>query len=958
MLDINTMSDIKTKKDTEVNRIIFGKNDTENIVSIAIEEDGAHIYKSDGTHEIIDYSPWALSNVGYNKSRRLKGNQYYKFITNINIERYNELKEEWDRSKWLPRSLEEGFMLLHGYTYFKGLKTDQISLLSFDIEATTLDPNDELAKVLLISTTYRDRSGKLEKNIFDLKKYKNEMEMIIDWVKYVNRLNPDVMLGHNILGYDLPYLNARSQGLYLGRDQSKVRFDSKVSKKRKDGSQSYDYFNAKIHGREIVDTLFLSINYDIGRSFPSYGLKAIEKHLKLVSDDRIEWNFEKYQTKQYLSWSDEIWAQFIKYCSDDSDSPIKMFDTMIPPFFYLNQSIPKTLQQMVNEATGSQLDAMMIRSYLQDGFSQPVSSKKSEFQGAISMGVPGVYKNVRKVDVASLYPSIMLQYDIYDKQKDPNRHMLKALEYFRAERLKNKDLGAKGSKYHQNLSDSQKVAINSLYGFLGAGFLLYNYPKGAADVTRYGREILQKGVEWATGARLVEEIKNIRNEGKENEEEKYHWILGPKRSDGKGFTLVNVDTDSFSYCVTDGELSPFAKRQLHTFNSYAEYSYSGTGVHILGKSDIKFPAITTIKNGHSIEIYSQSRYFVVTGKHVEGTPEEIADISLPLSYRVSSEQVEQETEQNEISIQEVIEMLSYIPGEGLDYNEWLRILMSVHSQFPGSDGFAAVSSWTGKYCLPNELEQKWKSFRAGGVGIGTLVYFAKEYGYSMTNNNNTTKLVEQHIDRIKPALTPIQKEQVQRTIELFAERRAWELYNQFLLTHNNIDIGYPQQVIEHLKLGYRNKSVSLDTGEIIPGAITVPYYFGDDVVAIEFREEEYNSFTYDGQPGLYHVKPMFEEDNSFGIILPDTLGAISTYLSGTGVSSIYALPHVNATFELPDIDLYCIFEDGVPLQTLETLDKAGVKFVKVRSVAGLRSNMKRRDIEKLAVRGKTLKGVI
>lgn len=566
MLEVNAMTDVKTKKDNEVNRIIFGKNDTENIVNISIEEDGAHIYKSDGSHEVVDYSPWALSNIGYNRSRRLKGNQYYKFITDVSIERYNELKEEWDRSKWLPRSLEEGFMLLNGYTYFKGLKTDQISLLSFDIEATTLDPNDELAKVLLISTTYRNRSGKVEKNIFDLKKYKTEMEMIIDWVKYVNKVDPDVMLGHNILGYDLPYLNTRSQGLYLGRDKSKVRFDSKVSKKRKDGSQSYDYFNAKIHGREIVDTLFLSINYDIGRSFPSYGLKAIEKHLKLVSDDRIDWDFEKYSTKKYLEWSDETWTQFVKYCSDDSDSPIKMFDIMIPPFFYLNQSIPKTLQQMVNEATGSQLDAMMIRSYLQDGFSQPISSKKSEFQGAISMGIPGVYKNVRKVDVASLYPSIMLQYDIYDKQKDPNRHMLKALEYFRAERLKNKELGAKGSKYHQNLSDSQKVAINSLYGFLGAGFLLYNYPKGAAEVTRYGREILQKGVEWATGARLVEEIKNIRNEGKENEEEKYHWILGPKKSEGKGFTLVNVDTDSFSYCGSDGDF----KAELSDLNSLYE----------------------------------------------------------------------------------------------------------------------------------------------------------------------------------------------------------------------------------------------------------------------------------------------------------------------------------------------------------------------------------------------------
>jgi DNA polymerase elongation subunit (family B) len=563
MLDMQ-INTIETKqKSNEVERIIFGKNDTENIVNISIEEDGAYVYKSDGSCEIIDYSPWALSSIGYNKSKRLKGNQYYKFITEISIDRYHELKKEWDRSKWLPRSLEEGFMLLHGFTYFKGLKTENISLLSFDIEATSLDPNDKNAEVILISTTFRGRTGKTEKRIFDIKKYSNEIDMIADWSIYVKKVNPDVLLGHNILGYDLPYLNARAGGLYLGRDNSQVKFDENTSKKRKDGSQSYDYYNAKIHGREIVDTLFLSINYDIGRNFPSYGLKAIEKHLNLVSDDRIVWDFEKHSTKTYKTWEKETWTDFVQYCADDSDSPIKMFDIMIPPFFYLNQSIPKTLQQMVNEATGSQLDAMMIRSYLQDGFSQPMTSKKVEFQGAISMGIPGIYKDVRKVDVASLYPSIMLQYDIYDKNKDPNKHMLKALNYFRTERLKNKALGSKGSIYHQNLSDSQKVAINSLYGFLGAGYLLYNYPKGAADVTRYGRDILQKGVEWATGSKLIQEIKNIKNEGKDNEEEKYHWILGPKTAQGKDFTLVNVDTDSFSYCGSNSDF----KEEIKELNS-------------------------------------------------------------------------------------------------------------------------------------------------------------------------------------------------------------------------------------------------------------------------------------------------------------------------------------------------------------------------------------------------------
>src|SRR5690606_13955399 len=64
----------------EYNKLIFGKNTTEKIVNITIEDDCAYIYKNDGTCEIVEHRPWALSKDYYNGSTRLKGNQYYKYI--------------------------------------------------------------------------------------------------------------------------------------------------------------------------------------------------------------------------------------------------------------------------------------------------------------------------------------------------------------------------------------------------------------------------------------------------------------------------------------------------------------------------------------------------------------------------------------------------------------------------------------------------------------------------------------------------------------------------------------------------------------------------------------------------------------------------------------------------------------------------------------------------------------
>jgi DNA polymerase elongation subunit (family B) len=533
-----------------LNKLIFGKNNTEKIVNVSYDDGLVYLYTADGDKtncEVIEHQAYALTHEDYEGSTKLKGYGYYKYITPILETPYEEVR---GHGIYRPRSAEEGFMLRHGYSYYKGMKVNDVSLLSFDIEAVGFNPFADNAKVLIITNTFRDRNGNVSKKLFSIKDYDSDFKMIEAWCAWVRETDPDILMAHNGFGYDLRYLAARGD-LKLGRDGSLVKFDTKFSKKRKDSQQQYEYHNAHCNGREIVDTMFMSITYDIGRKFPSYGLKRIEEHLGIAPEDRIEWDFKKYPTEEYLSWPKEVWEDFERYARDDADSLILMFDIMAPTLFYVNQSVPKKFQQMVNEATGSQIDSFMIRAYLQDGLALPMSSGAADFEGAISMGIPGVYDNVRKVDVASLYPSIMRQYEIYPKSKDYKKYFLQTIDYFTEERLKNKKIAKDtGDKYYDSLQNAQKIFINSCYGFMGAKYLLFNDPEGAAEVTRHGREILQKGVEWATGHRLEHVVKKVVNKGKPNEKKEYEWILGPKISTGRGYDLVNVDTDSFS--ITNG----------------------------------------------------------------------------------------------------------------------------------------------------------------------------------------------------------------------------------------------------------------------------------------------------------------------------------------------------------------------------------------------------------------------
>lgn len=512
-LSYNTGEEFLIKKDlaekygltnnSTLDDLIFGKNKTNNIVNITVKDNKAWVYtETNGKIEcqVKDYMPWILSStpVGQ-KYKRLIGNQHYKYICHTEYQRYLDYTSKWQKKTWHPRTIEEGYQLLNGYSYFKGMKVDDVSLLSTDIETTGVDWNAEDAQVLLIANTFR-KNGNIQRKLFDVTKYESDAEMISDWCKWVREINPSLIIGHNVLGFDLPYLNARSKyGLDIGRDRSLIRFDEKESKFRKDGSQKYGYYNARIHGREIIDTFFLSIKYDIGRKFPSYGLKPIIEHLGLEKENRIKWNFDQDKPKDIIKDLNK-WKQFCEYAEDDADDSIKLFDIMVPSFFYLNQSIPKPFQQIINEATGSQLDSFFIRSYLQNGFSQPQTTLKEEFQGAISFGIPGNYTNVLSVDFHALYPSIIKQYELYDKNKDPKGYLLKATEYFTKVRVeyKNKFKETNDSMY-DGMQLAAKVLANSLYGHTSANYLLYNSPDLGSFITKKGRELLDQLSKIATG---------------------------------------------------------------------------------------------------------------------------------------------------------------------------------------------------------------------------------------------------------------------------------------------------------------------------------------------------------------------------------------------------------------------------------------------------------------------------
>jgi DNA polymerase I len=514
--------------------LIYGKNTIEGIVAAEAVNDKIVLFieTKDGIEtKHLDNKSWILSSKNYGESfKRLKGNQHYKWI-----KLYNTL-ESFDAARrgkgqydiYTIHNAIESNMISQGFTLFKGLKLEDVSVLSFDIETDGLVHHSE-STIYLITNTYR-KGNKVIRKLFDFKSFDSQKEMLESWVKWVQEINPSVLIGHNIYGYDLPYIahcaSLSGAKLELGRDLSDLWFNSYESRFRKDATQFYTYHKPNVMGRQVIDTQFLAIKYDIGRKYESYGLKAIIKHEDLEIKDRQF--FEAGSIKKHVN-NPEQWAKIKKYAEQDADDALKLYDLMIPSFFYLNQYIPKTFESMINQATGSQINSFMVRAYLQEGNSIPKADERADFEGAISLGNPGIYKNVFKVDVASLYPSIILQYSVYDSKKDPEAKFLKMIDYFTKQRLEEKRIAKEtGDRYFKDLEQSKKIVINSGYGFMGAEGLNFNSPENASFITRKGREILQTCIDWCNN---------------------------------KGFALVNADTDSISFTLGK-EINEEERKQL------------------------------------------------------------------------------------------------------------------------------------------------------------------------------------------------------------------------------------------------------------------------------------------------------------------------------------------------------------------------------------------------------------
>lgn len=394
---------------------------------------------------------------------------------------------------------EEQYLVATGRTYFRDLTFAQLHRLQFDLETTGLDPRVHRIFLIAMGTP----QGGVE--LLEAQGHDDQAEaaLIRRFVERVRQLDPDVIENHNLHGFDLPFLRQRARQLRVPLSLGRLHHATLLERAAMRGALSEreggDDRRVRliVPGRECIDTLDAVRRYDFAvRELPGYGLKAVARHFglagparELIPGDRIH--------AVYASDPDRV----RRYAAADVTEVAGLARILGGAAFALARMAPRRYERLADAgpATGV-IDPLLVRAYVRAGHALPAHA---EGDGTVHSGAAlylftaGVVQRVVKVDVASLYPSLMREFRI-GPSRDPLQALLFLVDQLVEQRLRAKQqakeapAGSDDRFTHEAMSAAMKLVVNSAYGYLAAGDGLTRFADvhAANDVTRRGRDTL------------------------------------------------------------------------------------------------------------------------------------------------------------------------------------------------------------------------------------------------------------------------------------------------------------------------------------------------------------------------------------------------------------------------------------------------------------------------------------
>ena len=369
-----------------------------------------------------------------------------------------------------------------------------IPKLYIDIETTGLDP--PINRVTMFGV--RNQLGDLVKNFIFTDP--DELQLLREAIECINASQPELIFMHNGYDFDAPFIITRCA--LHGIPHPFEECGRQINRKIKDNSHGalhrvferdpdspeyggrmtpYEAFGGKC---TVVDTMVAIGLWDTTKKLPNLKLKSLVINLKLRADTRLELSNEEIQA----CWVNGDFDRLRQYLIFDLEDTQLLADFVMPTIWYQQAYIPNaTIMELVHKSTG--FKAQKMYEYLCPSSIHPADTK-ADYGGGLTGAITGIFKNVAKIDVASLYPSLMVRYGL-GSRKDPQGQYVSVLKKMLSDRLEYKRRGKEGDREAAAMAEAIKLLMNSGYGALGTQGYSFNDMENAALVTSYGQVVLR-----------------------------------------------------------------------------------------------------------------------------------------------------------------------------------------------------------------------------------------------------------------------------------------------------------------------------------------------------------------------------------------------------------------------------------------------------------------------------------
>ncbi|MGX5173886.1 DNA polymerase II [Aliikangiella sp. IMCC44653] len=443
----------------------------------------------------------------YNARKQLQQNQITLYESNVRLEE-RFLMERFIRGSISFQGKSIG---AHSYVVNKIKPAHfkpKLKLVSLDIECSgqgelfSIGLTSEQKQCVLMIGKAQDYPDALA----TIKWVENEKDLLNTLIKTINQLDPDVIIGWNVINFDFRLLIQRAQKhqlkLALGRDHSEVKW-------RVNSQDSQQGF-VSIHGRVVIDGIaaLRGATY----SFPSFSLQSVAEILlgesKLIENphDRlaqIEHDFKHNKTK--------LAAYNLKDCQlvEAIFNKTKILDFLIYRCDLTGLELDR-VGGSVAAFNNLYLPKLHRKGYVSPNL--PNGGGLASPGGFVMDSLPGLYTNVLLLDFKSLYPSIIRTFKIdplglvkglqqpsqaipgfKDASFSYDEHILPGI----IETIWQQRDAAKKAQ-DPIKSQALKILMNSFYGVLGSGGCPFYDTRLASSITLRGHWIMQKTAAWIT----------------------------------------------------------------------------------------------------------------------------------------------------------------------------------------------------------------------------------------------------------------------------------------------------------------------------------------------------------------------------------------------------------------------------------------------------------------------------